>query len=277
MRAGPTARLSLTSTYGYAIIFDMARAKKSAARKRMARLNAAEHAKRQNADESDVFEYRILLVDADTHFLQVCSDMLRRERYQVLIANDGFAALCALRRALPDLLVTELNLPRMSGFELLSIVRTRFPHIAVIALSGDYTPVTVPHEAICDGFLAKGPNLNFELIQETHKLISESPLRGSRAKSEMAPVWVPHSGAGYVVLTCPECLRSFSALQPKPGPSTETCICCGAKVPFQMSSLEVPPAPPPVSVEDRVHRTLANSRQLRNEARLLRGRMRDDE
>jgi CheY-like chemotaxis protein len=245
-------------------------AKKSAARKRAAGPNTAGSAKRENVTESAAFQYRILLVDADSGFLQVCSDTLRREGYQVLIADDGFAALCALRRSRPDLLVTELNLPRMSGFELLSVVRTRFPDIAVIALSGDYTPLTVPHEAICDGFLAKGPNLDFELIQELQKLVSESPVRGSRAKSELAPVWIPHSSSGYIVLTCPECLRSFSAAQPRPGPATETCVCCGAKVPFQMSSVEVPPSQPPASVAERLHRAFAKSRKLRAEGHVLR-------
>lgn len=255
----------------------MAAARKSPPGKHVTPLHPAPKNKRQDAGESAGFQHRILLVDADAHFLQLCSDMLRREGYQVLIADDGFAALCALRRALPDLLVTELNLPRMSGFELLSIVRGRFPHIAVIALSSDYTPVTVPHEAICDGFLAKGPNLDFELIQETQRLIGESPLRGSRAKSELAPVWIPHSSSGYVVLTCPECLRSFSALQPGPGPASETCLCCGAKVPFQMSSVEAPPAPPPTSVEERLHRAFVKSRQLREEGHKLRSRTREEE
>jgi CheY-like chemotaxis protein len=197
--------------------------------------------------------------------------MLREQGYEVLTAQDGFAALCALRGGNPDQLITELNLPRMSGFELLSIVRSRFPQIAVIALSNEFTPVTLPHEAICDSFLAKGPNLLFELIEETRRLISESPLRSTRAKSEVAPVWIPQSKTGYIVLTCPECLRSFSAVQPpKPGPAIESCVCCGANVPFDMSSVEVSPAPPPASTEDRLHRTQAKSRQLRAEAQILR-------
>jgi transposase/CheY-like chemotaxis protein len=109
----------------------------------------------------------------------------------VVTAQDGFAALRSLRGAPPDLLITELDLPRMSGFESLSVVRTRFPLIAVIALSGEYTAGHMPQQTVCDAFLTKGPNLDFELIQETQRLISESPLRGSRPKSDVAPVWLP--------------------------------------------------------------------------------------
>jgi len=215
------------------------------------------------------FRRRVLLVDSETRFLRHCSGILRKHGYEVLSANDGFAALLVLRGGHPDLVVAELSLPRMSGFELLSIVRTRFPQIAVIAISGEYTPVTIPHEAICDLFVAKGPNFDFELFEGAQRLITESPLRGTRAKSEIAPVWVPHSGTGYIVLTCPECLRSFSALEAKPGRAEENCICCGATVPFEMSRTEIQPTPPP-SPRLKSRLAVAMSRQARSESRDVR-------
>lgn len=248
--------------------FTMATGKKSARRKRVAPLNATETAKLQNGIESAGFQHRVLLVDGDSRFLQSCSDMLCQQGYEVVTAQDGFAALFLLRGALPDLLITELNLPRMSGFELLSVLRSRFPRIAVIAVSNEFTLQTVPHEAVCDAFLPKRPNLQFELVEEARRLISESPLRSARARSEVAPVWIPHSSDGYIVLTCPECLRSFATVQPpKAGSANETCIYCDANVPFEMSSVALSSAPPQTSPKDRLHRALARSRRLRAEAR----------
>lgn len=218
------------------------------------------------------FRRRILVVDGDTRFLRSCADMLNEQGYEVLTATDGFEALFVLRGGSPDLLITELTLPRMSGFELLSIVRTRFPMMAVIAVSSDYSALTAPEEAICDAFLAKGPNLDFELLERVRALISESPLRGARAKSDKAPVWIPRTGSGYIILTCPECLRSFSAVQRKPGAVLETCLCCGADVPFEMSSIHVPPAPPAKSPQQRARITRANSQRILSEGRELRRR-----
>jgi YesN/AraC family two-component response regulator len=43
-----------------------------------------------------------------------------------------------MRDGTPDLLVSDLRMPNMSGFELFSIVRQRFPAIAVIAYSGEF-------------------------------------------------------------------------------------------------------------------------------------------
>ena len=200
------------------------------------------------------------MADSETAFLQACSDEFRREGYEVLTAEDGFAALHVLRGAQPDVLVAELNLPRMSGFELLSVVRTRFPAISVIALSSEYTTVTLPNEAICDAFLQKTRQTAFEVVEQVRELVSKAPVRGSRAKLDFAPVWMPRSTVGYLILTCPECLRSFSAAEPVMSPAEETCIFCGARVQFQMSSVEAAKVPPPDS-------SLVASRKAREQAR----------
>ena len=152
----------------------------------------------------------------------------------------------------------------MSGFELLSVVRSRFPGIGVIAVSSEYTAVTVPDEVICDAFLSKGPNLDFELVAEAERLISESPVRGSRPKTALAPVWIPMSASGYIILTCPECLRSFSAPQPKATMGKEICVFCSSDVPFQMSSLATSSDPPRQSAFLRSRQLRSVSRNLRN-------------
>jgi CheY-like chemotaxis protein len=219
---------------------------------------------------SSGFRRRVLLADSSPESLLNCSEQLGELGYEVLIASSGFEALQLLRGAKPDLLVTELNLPHMSGFELLSVVRTRFPQIAAIAVSGEYTLVSLPVETICDGFIAKSPNLCFELVEEIRRLISLSPIRASRARNDAVPVWIPRSKAGYIVLTCPECLRSFSAVEPQTSPACETCVFCGCEVRFQMSAVEQIPAPPSDSVHlrsrkaiDQAKKALARSNSIR--------------
>ena len=185
------------------------------------------------------FRRRILLVHGTQRFLDDCSAELRKRGYEVLMAREGFEALCALRGAVPDVLISELDLPRMSGFELLSVVRTRFPQVAVIATSGAYTAHSLPVETTADAFVAEGPNMIFELMEAVHTAISDSPARGSKPKTQSASVWIPRSSTGYIILTCPECLRSFSVVQPKAEPGTtlhEICVSCGARVRFSISA-----------------------------------------
>lgn len=216
------------------------------------------------------FRRRILLVDSSEALLLDCSNALLAEGYEVITARNGFEALNALRGARPDVLVTELNLPHMSGFELLSVIRKRFPVISVIATSGEYTAVTVPRAAICDAFIPKSENFFPELIKEASALIRESPVRGSQPKAHVAPVWIPHSAAGYIVLTCPECLRSFSASEP-PSASAheEICVFCGTKLQFRMSAAGgLPTTMHQMSITARreSEKLRARSRKLTNKA-----------
>ena len=78
----------------------------------------------------------ILVVDDNPGVRETLAMLLRCAGYDVAVAEDGFAALSQLRKTLPDVVVSDLEMPRMSGFELLSIVRRRFPQILTVAMSG---------------------------------------------------------------------------------------------------------------------------------------------
>ena len=149
-----------------------------------------------------------------------------------------------LRGATPDLLITDLNLAEMSGFELLSVLRKRFPQVGAIAFSGKYTPANMPSEALCDAFVAKAPNFCFELMEQVRTVMQNGPIRASRARTDIVPVWIPRPTVGYIVLTCPECLRSFSVIEPKASPAFEQCVFCGGEVRFEMSVVEQAPESP---------------------------------
>lgn len=73
------------------------------------------------------FHYRILVVDDDGQIRRVSEAVLSQYGYEVRTASDGFEALALMRKALPDLIISDLKMPNMSGFELLSVVRRRFP------------------------------------------------------------------------------------------------------------------------------------------------------
>jgi DNA-binding response OmpR family regulator len=150
------------------------------------------------------------------------------------VANDGFDALAQMRGALPDLILTDLKMPNMSGFEFLSVVRRRFPQIPTIAISGEYEPPVAELGVLADAFLPK-PHMPKELFAKIAELLGDAPPRPAIHR-DRAPVWVPRNGK-YYVITCTDCLRSFSI------PAEESdrvvrdlrtleCIFCNALVKF---------------------------------------------
>ena len=84
---------------------------------------------------------RILFVDDEPGMREMVAMLLSEEGYEVLTAVDGLDALAQLRSVTPNLILSDLNMPRMSGFEFLSVVRRRFPSIPVIAISGALSTV----------------------------------------------------------------------------------------------------------------------------------------
>jgi CheY-like chemotaxis protein len=100
--------------------------------------------------------FRLLVVDDDATIRNITSTMLAEQGYEVLTAEDGQRALDLLPEFQPDLVVTDLRMPRMSGFELLKVLRERVPRIPVIAVSGDSLGDGLPASVVADAFFTKG-------------------------------------------------------------------------------------------------------------------------
>ena len=157
---------------------------------------------------------QILVVDDDSGVRESVGMSLMDAGYDVVAAEDGFRALSQLRKKRPDVLLSDLDMPGMSGFELLSVVRRRFPQISTVAMSGAYAGDELPFGVIADGFFAKGGQSK-NLLRTIQRLLLTAPARSGDHRRECAPAWIPRNGNDskampYVVLTCVECLRAFS-------------------------------------------------------------------
>ena len=118
----------------------------------------------------------ILVVDDAQSTRRAIAALLASEGYTVSTAQDGLDALEQLQLQTPDLIISDLNMPRMSGIELLQIVRHRFPEIPVIAASGDYEDDDTPDGLVADAFYAKGSHQPKDLLRIVAKLTSTSLL-----------------------------------------------------------------------------------------------------
>jgi two-component system, NtrC family, response regulator HydG len=99
----------------------------------------------------------ILVADDDTGMRESLVRALRREGFTVVAADDGTAALDALRRGHVDLLVADLRMPGLDGLELLRAAKLVAPETEIVVISGHGT-VEEAVEAMKEGaydFLTK--------------------------------------------------------------------------------------------------------------------------
>lgn len=125
---------------------------------------------------------RVLLVEdhADTRLMY--AEYLRPD-YETSEAGDGVAALEVIRLGVPDIIVTDLALPRMDGFELIARLRAdeRLRSIPVIALSGYSGPeLDARVKAAGPSVVIQKPCLPETLVQELRNQLKGWRERGSR-------------------------------------------------------------------------------------------------
>lgn len=62
--------------------------------------------------------HKILLVDDETGFAELLRDLLRMDNYEVEVANDGVEGVEKIQTFKPDVIISDIVMPRMSGFEM---------------------------------------------------------------------------------------------------------------------------------------------------------------
>jgi CheY-like chemotaxis protein len=156
---------------------------------------------------------KLLIVDDEPVTRTLLTQIFSNMGHEVKTAEDGFSALEQIRAEVPDVLLSDLNMPGMSGFELLSVVRRRIPEIYVIATSGAFTGDGVPHGIAADAFYEKATGLPslFQLMQSA-ALPEQAPRTGPSAST---PIWISPterdaSSKARVLIGCTQCLRAFS-------------------------------------------------------------------
>jgi CheY-like chemotaxis protein len=208
--------------------------------------------------------------EPDTRFL--LSEIFMMRGYKVRTAGDGFAALAMIRVRSPNLLLSDLNMPGMSGFELLSVVRRLYPLIYVVASSGAYSGTHVPNGIAADGFHEKATGMT-SLISLILTGADQTP--SSLPSQRMTtPQWVnlqeaAPSESRHVLINCPECLRPFQQSVEKVNAEIRNVRCryCGGRVDYAIA-FAVKPA---TAAQESRNPTVAQVR-LEDRSGLLLGR-----
>ncbi|MEO6982365.1 MAG: response regulator [Edaphobacter sp.] len=193
----------------------------------------------------------LLIVDDEASIRCLLAHVFEDRGYTVHSAEDGLTALLEIREEIPDVILSDLNMPGMSGFEFLSLVRLRLPAIPLIAMSGSFSAAALPPGLVADDFYEKGTSLHplLRLVDVMAHYKGQPPLQ---APSVLEPLWIPGNpdhpaGEAYIMLTCPECLTMFPMVLNEATCLIEetACISCSSSIPFVIHQLNDSMTPQP--------------------------------
>ena len=134
--------------------------------------------------------YKILVVDDEVDIVDFIDDYLAGEGYEVIKAYDGIEALDKLRQDLPDLVVLDIMLPGLDGFEVCKQVRTESA-VPILMLTAKDTDVDkiVGLEIGADDYMPKPFNPR-ELVARVKALLRRTYRQDYQARSQ--PVTLKH-------------------------------------------------------------------------------------
>jgi CheY-like chemotaxis protein len=155
----------------------------------------------------------LLIVDDEPATRFLMTQIFTNLGHSVTSAVDGFSALAEIRRQVPDILLSDLNMPGMSGFELLSVVRRRFPEMGVIAMSGAFSGDAIQPGVAADAFYEKASRLPV-LLEIIASMSAPGPQLARLHSADPSPIWILSGGhtltsKASVTIVCPECFRTF--------------------------------------------------------------------
>jgi two-component system NtrC family response regulator len=157
----------------------------------------------------------ILVIDDDDSLRKVIEFTLRQEGYQVRACPDGMEGLREFRRTRPDVVITDVQLGDMSGYDVLRTVRTERPEVMVIVMTA-YGTIEKAVEAMKLGayeYLVK-PFSCDQLKILTTKAVRSKDLPGrslASRKPEAEDILVPIIGQSEMMQTIMTMSRKVAA------------------------------------------------------------------
>ncbi len=128
----------------------------------------------------------ILIVDDDRSIVRLCQRLLERASYEVLASTDPLEALKILEATKVDLLLADIRMPVMDGFELIERSRNINPDLAVLVMTGFGTVDTAVQALYkgVDGLILKPFENTADLVQAVQRVLVDSRQKQEAARAQ---------------------------------------------------------------------------------------------
>ncbi|SCP94838.1 response regulator transcription factor [Anaerobium acetethylicum] len=125
--------------------------------------------------------FRVIVAEDDTEIRQLYAKVLRRNGYDVTEANDGQDALDILDTTQPDLIIADLMMPRIDGYELITSLRNsgyKIP-ILIITAKDSFMDLEQGFLSGADDYMVKPVNIN-EMVLRVQALLRRAQMVSER-------------------------------------------------------------------------------------------------
>lgn len=129
--------------------------------------------------------YRILVVDDEKEILDSLMGRLKREGYDVSMASDGQEALVKIKDDNPDIVILDLMLPKLDGFEVLERIRKDFTDrwrpVIIMSAKGEMDSWNKCHNLEAELYLTK-PCTIFDILRAVKTMIALIPAHKDKSE-----------------------------------------------------------------------------------------------
>ncbi|MFQ5797348.1 MAG: response regulator [Bacteroidota bacterium] len=117
---------------------------------------------------------RILAVDDDPAMLRMIRELLGKEKFSVTTADGGREGMKRFNRTPFDLVLLDIDMPEVSGFEVLTHIRPRSPDVKVIMVTGldDLKHGMRAMESGANGYITKPFNIQ-DFVDEVKRVLED--------------------------------------------------------------------------------------------------------
>ena len=127
---------------------------------------------------------KIVIADDESHILQVLALKLGKAGYEVITAMDGEEAFELIQSELPDAVITDMQMPKLTGLELCHMLRqlpaTREIPVVMLTARG-YALKTVETEAAGIRHILSKPFSPRQIVEIVEQLVGDAEPAGNKA------------------------------------------------------------------------------------------------
>ena len=135
---------------------------------------------------------KVMLVEDDNNLREIYEARLQAEGYTIVSAKDGEEALVVAKAEKPDLIISDVMMPKISGFEMLDILRNtpelRDVRVVMLTALGQTEDQSRASHLGADRYLVKSQVTLEDIVKVTHELLGDLPQEEAPTEAEPAQV-----------------------------------------------------------------------------------------